>query len=130
MKCPNCGGKLEALKCGIPSGHTHQCVNCGSLHSPHGEEEPEAPEPLFRRTGRRGDVDIAADIIRVARKDGGAKKTWIVYGAKLSTTSANAYLERMMFMDLLRLDGAFYHITAKGEEFLKRYEGLTSRVEG
>ena len=38
LKCP-CGGELKALKYPTPSGHTHQCLKCGSLHAPHGIED-------------------------------------------------------------------------------------------
>jgi len=41
--CPHCGSELVALKCPIPSGHTHQCPKDGSLHAPHGLDGN--PEP-------------------------------------------------------------------------------------
>ena len=39
LSCPFCGGKLIALKCKIPSGHTHQCEECGELSAPYGLDD-------------------------------------------------------------------------------------------
>lgn len=36
--CPFCDVKLVKLNCKIPSGHTHQCPECGSLHAPFGRD--------------------------------------------------------------------------------------------
>ena len=45
LKCPFCGGPLKALKSPTPSGHTHQCPECESLHAPYGLEDAEAEVP-------------------------------------------------------------------------------------
>jgi hypothetical protein len=39
MSCPYCGGKLKSFGSPLPSGHTHFCQKCGSLHAPYGLEE-------------------------------------------------------------------------------------------
>jgi len=39
LKCPGCSGDLIPLKAATPSGHTHQCGECGSLFAPYGKED-------------------------------------------------------------------------------------------
>jgi predicted RNA-binding Zn-ribbon protein involved in translation (DUF1610 family) len=36
--CPYCGTELVELDHSLPSGHTHQCPECHTLHAPYGYE--------------------------------------------------------------------------------------------
>jgi predicted transcriptional regulator len=73
---------------------------------------------------RRNNLDICADILRVARS--GARKTRIVYGANLNFKIVKKYLERLMSNELIRFSDGFYTTTGKGFEFLKNYEEIQS----
>lgn len=41
LNCPHCGAALIALqlKEPLPSGHTHQCSDCGALAAPFGLDD-------------------------------------------------------------------------------------------
>ena len=39
LLCPHCARKLKELVSPLPSGHTHFCPKCGSLHAPYGFKE-------------------------------------------------------------------------------------------
>jgi len=73
---------------------------------------------------RRNNVDIMADILRVAR--GGAKKTWIVYRANLNFKIVKEYLSELMEKGLLMAHGGarIYQTTERGLEFLEQYESF------
>jgi len=71
---------------------------------------------------RRGSLDIAADILRIALY--GALKTKIVYGANLNFRMCTDYLEVLEKADLLVRDGRIYKTTRKGRKYLERYKEL------
>ncbi|MDH5440423.1 MAG: winged helix-turn-helix domain-containing protein [Candidatus Bathyarchaeota archaeon] len=74
---------------------------------------------------RRSNVDIIADILRIARK--GAKKTRIVYGANLNFKLLNEYLERLEEAGLITNDQekrGMLKTTDKGRKYLQHYEGF------
>lgn len=74
---------------------------------------------------RRSNVDIIADILRIARK--GAKKTRIVYGANLNFKLLNEYLERLEEAGLITDDQekrGMLKTTDKGRKYLQHYEGF------
>jgi predicted transcriptional regulator len=76
-------------------------------------------------TRRRSNVDIIADILRIARK--GAKKTRIVYGANLNFKLLNEYLERLREAGLITNDSerrGVLKTTDKGRKYLQHYEGF------
>ena len=77
---------------------------------------------------RRNNLDIQADLLRVARKNGGARKTWMVYGANLNFNIVKAYLESMIQDGLLELRGGLYYPTEKGEAFMASYAGLRTMM--
>ena len=74
--------------------------------------------------------DIVADVISVAGQ--GARKTKIMYFANLSYLLLQRYLADAVRVGFLRLAGEEFMVTAKGMEFLDRYQrfsGRASRVE-
>ena len=73
---------------------------------------------------RRNNVDIMADILRVAR--GGAKKTWIVYRANLNFKIVKEYLSELKEHGLLEevTGSTLFRTTEKGLEFLDQYESF------
>jgi len=74
---------------------------------------------------RRSNVDIIADILRIARK--GAKKTRIVYGANLNFKLLNEYLEKLEEAGLITDDQekrGMLKTTDKGRKYLQHYEGF------
>jgi len=73
---------------------------------------------------RRNNVDIVADILRVAM--GGAKKTWIVYRANLNFKIVKDYLSELIEQGLLAAsEGSLYRTTERGREFLRQYDDLS-----
>jgi len=74
---------------------------------------------------RRNDLDICADILRVART--GANKTRIVYQANLNFKIVEKYLQRLVGNGLLQPTGDRRFITTeKGVEFLEQFEALVA----
>jgi len=73
---------------------------------------------------RRSNVDIIADILRVARK--GARKTRIVYGANLNFKLLNEYLTRLEKAGLIvkNPEEGILKTTEKGRKYLEHYEGF------
>ena len=73
---------------------------------------------------RRNNVDITADILRIARS--GAKKTWIVYRANLNFNIVKSYLSELIQRGMLqKVKGLnLYKTTKKGQEFLEQYESF------
>ena len=75
---------------------------------------------------RRNDLDICADILKVARS--GAKKTQVVYQANLNFKIVKKYLNRLMDNEFIEIhDGRFY-TTDKGLKFLNQYRELVARA--
>ncbi|MGD2200308.1 MAG: winged helix-turn-helix domain-containing protein [Candidatus Bathyarchaeota archaeon] len=73
---------------------------------------------------RRNDLDICADILKVAQ--GGAKKTQIVYKANLNFKIVKRYLNRLIENDMLNPmeEKRLYATTSRGEEFIEQYGSL------
>jgi len=71
---------------------------------------------------RRNNIDICADILRVARS--GAKKTRIVYKANLNFVIMKDYLKTLKKNGLLKNEDGFFITTSKGARFLEQYNGL------
>ncbi len=75
---------------------------------------------------RRNDLDICADILRVAQ--GGALKTRIVYQANLNFKIVKGYLQRLIANGMLdtNQEGRLFVTTSMGVDFLERYRALMS----
>lgn len=73
---------------------------------------------------RRNDLEICADILRVARR--GAKKTQIVYEANLNFKIVKKYLRRLIENGLLHNSESerLFFTTNKGDNFLQQYSEL------
>lgn len=75
-------------------------------------------------TRRRNDLDIQADILRVATQRGGARKTQIVYGANLNFDIVKKYLARLISRGLLVAEGTRYFPTEKARAYIDTIEAL------
>jgi predicted transcriptional regulator len=74
----------------------------------------------------RDRLQIIADILSVTSKH--AKKTQIMYQANLSYRLLCRYLSEVLNAGLVSIkNGDFYVPTAKGKEFLKKYEEYLKR---
>ncbi|MBA7643942.1 hypothetical protein ES703_51676 [subsurface metagenome] len=73
---------------------------------------------------RRNDLDIQADILRVAMSRGGARKTQIVYRANLNFYIVKKYLNRLMSRGLLVVKGTRYFSTDKARTYIDTIEAL------
>jgi predicted transcriptional regulator len=75
---------------------------------------------------RRGRMDIVADILRATRE--GAKKTRIIFRARLNNEQCKKYLRFMMRKDLIEAEKrgkhVLYRTTDKGSEFIREYRAL------
>ena len=71
---------------------------------------------------RRNELDICADILRIARK--GGRKTHLVYRANLNFNLLKRYVGKLGESGLLEKEGDYYYTTERGCEFLERYHGL------
>ncbi|GAH76373.1 unnamed protein product [marine sediment metagenome] len=71
---------------------------------------------------RRNNLDICADILRIAQ--GGARKTKIVYGANLNFKIIKGYLKELIQSELLLHDPPNYYATPKGVTYLTKFEQL------
>lgn len=79
---------------------------------------------------RRNDLDICADILKVAQT--GAKKTQIVYQANLNFKIVKKYLSRRIekgFLDPAN-DRRYYTTTSRGVDFIDRYGALVTPLKG
>ena len=74
--------------------------------------------------GRRNNLDICADILRVARIE--AKKTGIVYRANLNFNIVKNYLQELKEKGLLKQEDGFFITTPKGFQYLEQYDVLRS----
>lgn len=72
--------------------------------------------------GRRNNLDICADILRVAR--GGVNKTRIVYQANLNFNIIKDYLRRLIDRGLLQTSENIFITTPKGVDFIERYTAI------
>jgi len=75
---------------------------------------------------KRTRIDVEADIIRVAKERGGAKKTWLVYGCNLNFNLIKDYLRRLRERGLLIFREPFYYTTPKADKFLIAYDCVVS----
>jgi predicted transcriptional regulator len=77
---------------------------------------------------RRDRLYIIAEILKIARE--GSLKTQIMYKANLSFAQLNEYLSFLTRMELIKIrkeeNKKVYRITEKGEEYLERYEEISS----
>lgn len=73
---------------------------------------------------RRNDIDICADILKVARV--GAKKTHLVYKANLNFEIVKKYLSRLSENRLISSENGHYITTEEGMKFLDSYQEFTS----
>jgi predicted transcriptional regulator len=69
---------------------------------------------------RRNQLDIVADIIKVANK--GSSKTGLVYKANLNFKIVKRYINRMIDNGLLEKRGDLFFSTQKGDIFLENYK--------
>lgn len=77
---------------------------------------------------RRNDIDICADILRVARN--GAKKTHLVYRANLNFTIVKKYIRRLTENGMLESQNGRFFTTDKGVEFLEQYKDFVTPMTG
>lgn len=79
---------------------------------------------------RRNDLDICADILRVAQKR--ARKTRIVYSTNLNFKIVKKYLGRLIDNGLLKPadDDRCFITTRKGALFLEQYGDLINTING
>ena len=73
---------------------------------------------------RRNDIDICADILKVARV--GAKKTHLVYKANLNFEIVKKYLSRLSENRLISSENGHYITTEEGVKFLDSYQEFAS----
>jgi predicted transcriptional regulator len=83
------------------------------------------------RPKRRDRLYIIAEILEIAKE--GTLKTQIMYGANLSFTQLNDYLEFTLKINLLektrRNEKKVYKTTEKGMDFLQRYREITQLLK-
>ncbi len=73
---------------------------------------------------RRNDIDICADILKVARS--GAKKTHLVYKANLNFEIVKKYLSRLSENRLIVSENGHYITTEEGMKFLDKYQEFSN----
>ena len=82
-------------------------------------------------TKRRDKLYIIAEILDISKE--GSLKTQIMYRANLSFTQLNEYLKFMLKINLLEKilvnDKDTYRATAKGLDFLQRYNEITELIK-
>jgi len=78
---------------------------------------------------RRNDLDICADILKVAQT--GAKKTQIVYQANLNFKIVKKYLSRLIATGLLlpANERRYYTTTRRGVDFIDQYGALVTPLK-
>jgi predicted transcriptional regulator len=76
---------------------------------------------------RRGHMDVIADILSATKE--GAKKTQIIFRARLNNGQCEKYLSIMMRKGLIQLEKrrkhVLYCISDKGSKFLREYHALS-----
>jgi len=73
---------------------------------------------------RRNNLDICADILRVARIP--VRKTRIVYEANLNFNIVKDYLSTLKNKELIRNENGLYITTPKGKEFVDGYQAFVN----
>jgi len=77
----------------------------------------------MNENNRRNDLDIAADIARLAKD--GMRKTHIQFGANLSWDLTKKYLKKMVSGGLLVIESdKHYYTTKEGKRWLGYYERM------
>ena len=76
----------------------------------------------------RDRVSIIAAILEAA--NGGASKTHIMFGANLSFSLLEKYLDVAVNSEFIRLENSKYHLTERGNEYLKEYRHFERRYIG
>ena len=76
----------------------------------------------------RDRVSIVAAILEVA--NGGASKTHIMFGANLSFSLLEKYLDVALNSEFIRLEASKYHLTERGREYLREYRLFEERYVG
>jgi len=71
---------------------------------------------------RRNNVEIMAEILRIARK--GAKKTRLVYGANINFKLLHEYLDELEKAGLIMKNNGTIKTTEKGDQFLNYTNGF------
>ena len=73
----------------------------------------------------RDRVSIIAAILEVSAQ--GASKTRIMFGANLSFSMLEKYLEVVLTSDFVRLEDSKYYLTERGRQYLKQYKQFETR---
>jgi len=73
----------------------------------------------------RDRVSIVAAILQASRR--GSTKTGIMFGANLSFSLLEKYLDIVMDADFVQFEGSKYRLTKRGCEFLRQYENFEER---
>ncbi|MBS7635391.1 hypothetical protein KEJ34_07940 [Candidatus Bathyarchaeota archaeon] len=73
----------------------------------------------------RDRLRIIADILTAV--DSRAKKTKIMYGANLSHSLLEKYLDETLMIGFLKLNGNEYEVTEKGKLFLEKYAEFSAK---
>lgn len=78
---------------------------------------------------KRSDLDIVADILRIAKK--GARKSHIVYKANLNFQLVERYLTKLQKAGLIVFplhESFLFTTTSNGIEYISRYENLVNYI--
>ena len=80
---------------------------------------------------KRSESEILSQILFSAERD--AKKTQLLYKANISYTHFNKYLEFLLEKDFIEAInkndlGKVYHITEKGQHFLKNIDNVLQQI--
>ncbi len=79
-------------------------------------------------TKKRTYFDIIADMLSIAGKGNGMKKTHLMYHTNLSYNQLRCYIDFLVKMDLLEVikqsKDNIYRLTNKGKKFLEEYKKL------
>lgn len=81
---------------------------------------------------KRAVFDVLSDILKVADKANGVRKTTIVYQANLNFAKAGEYIGMLLEQGFMRnCDGKrnLYVTTEKGRQFLSKYKELIEEFE-
>ncbi|RLE93686.1 MAG: hypothetical protein DRN04_06040 [Thermoprotei archaeon] len=85
------------------------------------------------RKGRRSKLEIYASIIEAVKKEKKCRITKILLYANLSYDRLTRYLSDLEKAGLVKKEyderGTYYHVTEKGEEFLKEYQRIVKFIK-
>ena len=77
--------------------------------------------------GRRSDVGIMLDILRLVRR--GERKTRIMYGANLSYDMLTRYLDFLLERGFVQVNGHSYSVTDRGQALIQDLERVGRHFE-